>query len=77
MAEATLTVESFAGLFLEHYVRTHGIPLAIISARDVRFQSTFWKMFTEVLGTKLGFSTAFHPQTDCLAEKANDIVQMF
>lgn len=75
--EANLIVEKFASLFIEHYVRAQGIPTSIVSDCDVRFQSNFWRAFTKAMGTRLRFSTAFHPQTDGLAEKANDTVQTF
>jgi hypothetical protein len=77
MKEAELSAQKFARLFLDYYVRAHRIPMAIITDRDVRFQSVFWKAFTKAFSTKWKFSTAFHPQMDGLAEKANDIVQTF
>jgi hypothetical protein len=75
--EADLTAERFAELFVEHYVRQRGIPVAIVSDRETRFTTKFWRHLTMLLGTKLRFSTVFHPQTDVLAEKANGTVQTF
>ncbi|MBW0551323.1 hypothetical protein O181_091038 [Austropuccinia psidii MF-1] len=41
----------------------------IISDRDPKFKSAFWTNLHKLLGTKLSFSTAYHPQTDGLAER--------
>lgn len=72
--EEDLSAETFAQLFMKESVRLHGMPTKIISDRDPRFVSAFWKQLMQLLGTKLGMSTAYHPQTDGQSEKANDIV---
>ncbi|MBW0512473.1 hypothetical protein O181_052188 [Austropuccinia psidii MF-1] len=41
----------------------------IISDRDPKFTSALWKNLHQLFGTKLSFSTAYHPQTDGLAER--------
>ena len=45
-------------------VRLHGVSVSIVSDRDPRFTSSFWPSLQTALGTRLHFSTAFHPQTD-------------
>jgi len=35
--EESLTVQRFAELFIEHYMRLHWLPDIIVSDRDVRF----------------------------------------
>ncbi|MBW0586697.1 hypothetical protein O181_126412 [Austropuccinia psidii MF-1] len=41
----------------------------IIGDRDPKFTSALWSNLHKLLGTRLTFSTAYHPQTDRLAER--------
>ena len=56
-------------LYVKEIVRLHGVPKSIVSDRDPRFTSHFWKSLQAALGTKLKFSTAYHPQTDGQSER--------
>ncbi|MBW0519540.1 hypothetical protein O181_059255 [Austropuccinia psidii MF-1] len=46
-----------------------GLFKNIISDRDPKFTSALWTNLHKLLGTKLSFSTAYHPQTYGLAER--------
>jgi len=50
-----------AELYMEMIVCLHGVPKKIVSDRGTHFTSTFWKKVHDSLGTKLNFSTAYHP----------------
>ncbi|RVW72778.1 Transposon Ty3-I Gag-Pol polyprotein [Vitis vinifera] len=53
----------------------HGVPVSIVSDRDPRFTSRFWHSLQKALGTKLSFSTTFHPQTDGQSERVIQVLE--
>ncbi|KAM3001260.1 hypothetical protein FF2_037577 [Malus domestica] len=58
-----------AKLFISKIVKYHGVPVDIISDRDPRFTFKFWVAFQEALGTRLLYSTVYHPHTDGQSER--------
>ncbi|KAL0319704.1 UNVERIFIED_CONTAM: Transposon Tf2-11 polyprotein [Sesamum radiatum] len=63
------SLDKLAELYVAEIVRLHDVPVSIVSDRDPRFTSRFWESLQRALGTKLHFSTAFHPQTDGQSER--------
>nr|GEU30646.1 hypothetical protein [Tanacetum cinerariifolium] len=57
-------MERLTRLYLKEIVCRHGVPVSIISDRDPRFASNFWRSLQKSLGINLDMSTAYHPQTD-------------
>ncbi|GKE15968.1 reverse transcriptase domain-containing protein [Tanacetum coccineum] len=57
-------MDKLTRLYLNEIVARHGVPISIISDRDSRFTSRFWKTMKEALETRLDMSTTYHPQTD-------------
>jgi hypothetical protein len=64
-----------AELYFARIVSLHGVPKKIVSDRGSQFTSHFWKKLQEELGTRLNFSTAYHPQTDGQTERLNQILE--
>ncbi|MBW0487525.1 hypothetical protein O181_027240 [Austropuccinia psidii MF-1] len=68
-------------LFWNNIISTCGVPKIIISDRDPKFTSEFWTNLYDMLGTKIAFFTAYHSQTDGLAERMiqtmEDILRRF
>ena len=69
--KATDSAPQVARIFFDTIFKLHGLPKRIVSDRDPKFTSMFWKTLFSHLGTKLAMSTAFHPQTDGQTERAN------
>lgn len=68
---STVTAFELAEIFINYVIRYHGVPKSILTDRDGRFTSRFWKALWKALGTTLLMSTSYHPQTDGQTERAN------
>jgi len=67
----TNNVDHVANQFFKEVVRLHGIPRSIVSDRGVKFVSHFLEVLWVKLGTKILFSTTYHPQMNGLAKVLN------
>ena len=63
--------DDIARIFMKEIFKLHGFPKAIVSDRDFKFTSNFWKGLFADLGTNMNFSTAYHPQKDNQTERVN------
>ncbi|RVW67492.1 Transposon Ty3-I Gag-Pol polyprotein [Vitis vinifera] len=73
--KVNFSLDRLASLYVKEIVRMHGVPVSIVSDRDPRFTSRFWHSLQKALGTKLSFSTAFHPQTDGQSERVIQVLE--
>ena len=47
----TFTLEEFCQLYIHEIVRLHGVLVSIVSNRDPRSTTHFWKSFEKAMGT--------------------------
>jgi transposase InsO family protein len=73
--KTTFSADRLARIFIQEIVRLHGIPHTIVSDRGSAFTSRYWKSFQDALGTRLDYSSAFHPQTDGQTERVNQVME--
>ncbi|MBW0467848.1 hypothetical protein O181_007563 [Austropuccinia psidii MF-1] len=62
------TAMNSALLFWNNMTSSCGVPKIIIRDMDPKSTSELWTNWYDMLSTKLEFTTAYHPQTDGLAE---------
>lgn len=71
------TTTKIAIIFLHNIFKLHGMPTSIVTDRDPTFTSSFWRELFKSQGTKLKFSSAYHPQTDGQTEIVNKMVEQY
>ena len=75
--KTTIKASELAWTYVKEVVRLHGLPDSIVSDRDSKFTSKFWRETHRLLGTKLLMSTAFHLQTDGQTEWVNQEIEVY
>jgi transposase InsO family protein len=68
-------VSRLAELYVDNILKLHGAPRSIVSDRGPQFTAQFWKSLHASMGTKLNYSTTFHPQTDGQIERVNQVLE--
>jgi transposase InsO family protein len=69
------TAKKYAKIYLDCIVCLHGVPETIIFDRGAQFVARFWEHLQASLGTKLIWSSAYHPQTDGQTESVNQSLE--
>ena len=67
--------DQLVDIFMNEVFRHHGVPRKIISDRDPKITSAFWREVMARLGSKCNISTAYHPQTDGQTEVFNKVLE--
>jgi hypothetical protein len=73
--KTTYSSAKLVELYMSRIVCLHGVPKKIVSDRDSQFTSKFWEKLHESMGTKLNFSSAYHPQIDGQIKRTNQILE--
>lgn len=71
------TTTTIAHLFIDHIFRLHGMPQSIVSDRDPKFTSSFWRELFCLQGTHLNLTLAYHPQCDGQLEVVNRCLETY
>jgi hypothetical protein len=61
--------------FIKEVVRWHEIHKTIMSDRDPKFTSNFWKGLFKGFIMNLNFSIAYHPESDGQTERVNRVIK--
>jgi hypothetical protein len=67
--------EQLVDMFMREVFRHHGVPRKIISDRDPKIVSAFWREVIARIGSKCNISTSYHPQTDGQTEVFNKVLE--
>ena len=62
--KSIFSTSDVAQVFIRDVVILHGVLKKIVSDKDAKFTSKFWKELFASLGTQLAFSTTYHPRID-------------
>ena len=73
--KSTHKTNDIAKIFMKHIFILQAFPKAIVSDRDSKFTSNFWKGLFTYFATKLKFNTTYHPHTDGKTERVNQVLE--
>jgi hypothetical protein len=62
-------------IYMKEVARLHGVPKAIVSDKDPKFTSNFWKGFFKRFGTNSNLSTTYHLDSYGKIERTNRIIE--
>jgi hypothetical protein len=73
--KTTHRAANVADIFLKEVACLHGIPKTIVSDRDPKFTSNFWKGLFKGFRMNLNFSTTYHLESDGQIERVNRVIE--
>jgi hypothetical protein len=73
--KSTFKAINIVEIFMKEIFRLHGISKMVISDRDIKFTSSFWKELFAGINTNFNFSMSYHPKMDGQTERTNQIIE--
>jgi hypothetical protein len=71
----THEVANIVYIYLKEIAQLHGMPKTIVSNRDPKLTSNFWKVLFKGFGKNMHFSIAYHPESDGQIERVNQVIE--
>ena len=75
LCSEAVAAKGTAQLYWNNMGKLHGIPAVIISDRDSRFTSRFWRELWRILGTDLRMGSGFHLESSGQVERFNELLK--
>jgi hypothetical protein len=67
--------DNIARIYMREIYRLHGVPKEIVSDRDPKCTSNFWKGLFKGFGTNMNFHTTYHPESNGKTERVNQVIE--
>jgi hypothetical protein len=64
-----------ADIYMKEVACLNGVTKTIVSDKDPKFTSKFWKGLFKGFGTNLNFSTSYHPESDVKTKRVNQVIE--
>jgi hypothetical protein len=75
LVKTTQKASNIVEIYMKEIVRLHGVPKAIVSDRDPKFTSNFWKGLFKDFRTNLNLSTTYHLESNGKTKRTNRIIE--
>lgn len=69
--------QTTAQLFICHVFQLHRLPDWVVTDRGVKFMARVWQAVLKELKIQVCLSLAHHPDTDCITEQMNAILEQY
>jgi hypothetical protein len=71
LVKFTHKATNIVDIYMREISRLHGVPKTIVSDKDPKFTSNFWKGLFKGFGTNMNFIITYHPKSDGKTKRFN------